>query len=601
MRKRLYKARLLLIMTFVLTIHNGMYAEAKQGEKEKCGTDIVFVLDVSGSMKTNDGSRTTIEIIKMTMDLCEANHRFGLVAYNDTIAYSCELTDLTKKEEKKKLEKVLEQVDFGGETDIGLGLKEAVNMLKKENTMASKQMIVLISDGKTDLEKSNTGRTLLDSEKDINYCIETAKREDIAIHTISLISSFSEDVDYLTALSEKTGGISDVVASPLKLLDGMNHILYGNEDTGIETTVEIPANGGEQVLELSVKREGLEAVYFMILASGIIEKTEVISHISEIVMVKEKRYVLLKLINPSQEQIMLNFKSEIGTNVVISSIQFTEDIEKSEQILPNSIVVMKNNVPEKTKGLEENLCISNGSQVYDMEDFFYDDGLLSYEIIDRQGESIHASLEKGILEIESVSIGKSMIVVEAMDKEGESATTEIIIHSMPLWKYNFDTTISLVIIGMLVISVLIIVATLILFRKKKKPVRVLPSGILEGNFLNLKSKNEALPLKWDLSQCHGESVTLEELFRQLQLYEDLPQLDKIRFYFVEDGNLMLVHDTNGGVFIGNRNVEVNAQAYICSGDAIYIGFEDNASELELRYHAVRKELLMKKRNNKKKR
>lgn len=51
-----------------------------------------------------------------------------------------------------------------GETDIGLGLREAYHLM---DGYSGRKMVVLISDGETDLARSDTGRTREDFDQDI--------------------------------------------------------------------------------------------------------------------------------------------------------------------------------------------------------------------------------------------------------------------------------------------------------------------------------------------------------------------------------------------------------------------------------------------------
>ena len=159
------------------------------------GCDIVFVLDISGSMKQTDANKISIEIIKMIIDVCSSgNNRVGFVAYNDTIAYSYDLTEIKNEKNSKKIKDYIGKVQFKGETDIGLGLNKAVNLLIDKFDHTKQPIICLLSDGKTDLKNSNTGRTEADSEKDVKTSISLAEKHNIPIYTIGLNNRFNEDI-----------------------------------------------------------------------------------------------------------------------------------------------------------------------------------------------------------------------------------------------------------------------------------------------------------------------------------------------------------------------------------------------------------------------
>lgn len=104
------------------------------------GCQIVVALDVSGSMVTTDEDRLSIEMIQMMIDLSNVQDEIAVVAYNDFIVYESPLLSMDKKENKDKLKNDLEQIAFSGETDNGLGMKTAVDILA-QNTNDSKNLM----------------------------------------------------------------------------------------------------------------------------------------------------------------------------------------------------------------------------------------------------------------------------------------------------------------------------------------------------------------------------------------------------------------------------------------------------------------------------
>ena len=51
-------------------------------------TDIIFLLDVSGSMKTTDPNKISLELIKLMIDVSAKNgNRVGFIGYNEKVAY----------------------------------------------------------------------------------------------------------------------------------------------------------------------------------------------------------------------------------------------------------------------------------------------------------------------------------------------------------------------------------------------------------------------------------------------------------------------------------------------------------------------------------
>ena len=124
------------------------------------------------------------------------------------------------------------------------------------------------------------------------------------------------------------------------------------------------------------------------------------------------------------------------------------------------------------------------------------------------------------------------------------------------------------------------------FNRKPRQEKKLPvlKGYLHACFIDLKSKNDIPDMEWNLKDYPEAGVSLRELFQSSGIEEDLPQLDQICLYPDEEGEgLLLVHCTEGGVFVNDRTVSSNVPARVRYGETIYIAFPKNASEFSLRY------------------
>ena len=125
-------------------------------------------VDVSGSMKQTDSERVAFETIELLVRLCGSNDRFGVVAFNDTVVYNSGLVSMADEKAKKELLVSLEQIPYAGETDNGLGMREAVSLLTGDGAEDTGKMLIYLADGVTDLERSSTGRTLEESAQEQN-------------------------------------------------------------------------------------------------------------------------------------------------------------------------------------------------------------------------------------------------------------------------------------------------------------------------------------------------------------------------------------------------------------------------------------------------
>lgn len=288
-------------------------------QTEEC--DIVFLLDISGSMKTTDQNKISIDIMKMMTDICSlGNNRVGFVGYNDTIAYSYPLTDVADKEKRVALKKYMGGVEFKGETDIGLGLSKSVSMLSNRKNKSRIPVICMLSDGETDLKNSNTGRTEEQSQEDVERCIVTAKENDIKIYTIGLNNQFSEIVDYLETISKQTNGQAYAATSPFQLLEIINGIMVNYQTSVLVNQTTELANGKIQKFNLELPQCSMSKYRIVILSSSKIENSGILVENEKIKKIgNSKYYTIFEIDNPNSKEITLYYKTKKGATVSINT------------------------------------------------------------------------------------------------------------------------------------------------------------------------------------------------------------------------------------------------------------------------------------------
>lgn len=331
------------------------------------GCDIVFVLDISGSMKQTDANKISIEIIKMIIDVCSlSNNRVGFVAYNDTIAYSYDLTEIKSEKNSKKIKDYIGKVEFKGETDIGLGLKKAIKLLTNKLSSERQPVVCLLSDGKTDLKNSNTGRTEADSEKDVKTSISLAQKHNIPIYTVGLNNRFNEVVDYLEVIANQAQGKSYIASSPFQLLEIINEIIAKYQNSTLMNDSTVLSNGKIQKKEITIPNQYIDKYRVIILASSKIETAGIIETKKNKAKVKSSKYYsVIELNQPSKEEITVYYKTKKGASVSVNvqaicnfdgNFEFTKNIDlHQEQSIKFSFVDKETNKKITDEQIYKNL------------------------------------------------------------------------------------------------------------------------------------------------------------------------------------------------------------------------------------------------------
>lgn len=301
------------------------------------GCDIVFLLDISGSMKNTDPNRISIDIMKMMTDICSSgNNRVGFVGYNDTIAYSYSLIDAADKKKRTELKNYIGNVEFKGETDIGLGLKKSVSMLSKGKNNNRTPIICMLSDGETDLANSNTGRTEEQSQDDVEQSISAAKKNNIKIYTVGLNNQFSEILDYLETISKQTNGQAYAATSPFQLLEIINGIMANYQTSALVNQTTELANGKIQKFKVKLPQCSLRKYRMVILSSskietaGILEENERIKKIGN-----AKFYTIFEIEKPKNKELTLYYKTKKGAAVSMNTqgeYEFTGTFEMKDKM-----------------------------------------------------------------------------------------------------------------------------------------------------------------------------------------------------------------------------------------------------------------------------
>lgn len=232
-------------LVFLAKLHTVSYAAYE-------GTDFMIALDVSGSMKDTDKERYSIETIKAVIDLCGEEDRIGVVAYNDEIVYTSELMAFSTDSEKETKKNQIDDITFSGETDIGLGISRVVSLLEKRENTERKAVLIVLSDGETDLENSETGRTEEDSDNDVEAGMQYFMEHDIKVYAIGFQNGYAGSMKQLSLLCTATGGSSMVVADPFELMVKVTEIIRDYQweiEEEIESTMEPAPSQTEVAME----------------------------------------------------------------------------------------------------------------------------------------------------------------------------------------------------------------------------------------------------------------------------------------------------------------------------------------------------------------
>ena len=211
--KKILTVLLAAVMLICMSV-SAVWAEgeevAQQTTADNMSFDVIFAIDGSGSMKKSDALKLRLTAGRLFTEMTYSNtSRAGFVQFTNIIMDSQGLTDLSTEDSKAsfrdRLSGLQDSVKGSWDTDISLGLTQALNLLKEGDSFNGDRnpMIILLS-GNTDLP--NGPRTVEESNAELTGTLSEAASLGVPIYSIGLNYDGKLDVDYMQNIANQTGG-----------------------------------------------------------------------------------------------------------------------------------------------------------------------------------------------------------------------------------------------------------------------------------------------------------------------------------------------------------------------------------------------------------
>lgn len=669
MRRKIIYFTVLFLLLLSISMKSAS-AQNKFIEEEEL--NIVFVIDHSGSMNSLDEHNIIAEAIKAFIDtLQDENVQVGYVAYNDRVVASQNPLTLGNDGKRLELKNVIDSAQNRGETDIGLGLWEAGEML---DAYQGKGMIVLISDGETDLENSDTGRTKADSGKDIQETIQKCREGDVPITTIIFGGENESEAQEILSISQQTGGKNYQLQKPEELFAALCELFYCGPAYSIYEAGSSTYDEGSQKINYEVNGDPDEMMVLLLsdqdirtvgisceVQRGSIQKTERVEpeitgkyalakvqdvkgnmSISFETGQKQKMMVLIigrynivpvvkwkeelkknKLLNfdieffREKEETVIALKETAGWKTEFVNLQTHEVIpaetlqsgqglsgavsfhSSGEYILRLSIqeglpeiyeisgINIINTLPGSISSKEIGLLTVTKQQTVALNEYFADSDkdVLFFELQEVPEGLLKAEIKGDSLLIEPKGRGRGEIRLLISDGEGSLAG------SIPVRVKSLPEAYWQVLLGLLCILGF---CAFKMFRRRNKVILIPEkqseknensfTGKLNAYFTILPAKMEEIPpLSFALHPIREKKIVLERMFSGYPELTDLLGLDKIYLFPAENRKLILYHDCDAAIMIGNSIVCRKMQYMVGYGNVIYITSKDGTCELEVHY------------------
>lgn len=503
--------------------------------------DVIFVLDSSGSMKESDPEEIRTEAIKMFLDMGQIQgNKVGLVAYSDSIVREHNLDSISSTEDKDRIKNMASNIPFGQKTDTGYGLLEAAKLLDSGHEKGHEPMIILLSDGKNDPQRSAQ-----ESLNDLNNALNICKSKGYPVYTIGLNYDGTVDKAQLSEISNSTKGKNYITNTAADLPNILTDIYADNSKLKVQDGGTITGNGDFQDLKVNIPNSNVLEANISMLSDKLIELKlldpsgkEVAIPSSNAVFTSSKKYSMLKIVKPIEGQWTVRVKGISGSNIKVSYI-FNYDLQIQANITPKN--------PSKGDKINiESYFTSNGQKISDKE--LYNNmkaKLLVKNLKDNSLKEVPLSVAESAFkgEFQLPGEGKYELKVRVDGNSFYRESAAIIIGDESAKsqasgiskKGIFQNPIILGVIGAILAAALIYV--IYVFAKKN---RIQGFGRVE---LQIRDENtaEVLPPQFRNLDGYTGSFTL---FDVLGLKEEYSETENIKFVFKNDDSIELINKSD---------------------------------------------------------
>lgn len=311
--------------------------QAEETAMVKEDLNIVFAVDHSGSMNEQDAGQMIPKVLQIFTDTMHGeNIRIGYLAYNDTIVARKAPAEVDLEEQRQLLKQTMAEAENRGETDVGLGLKEAYQLMED---CTGKKMVVLISDGETDLARSDTGRTEQDSERDIEEVVQLCRAEGTPVVTVAFGERYDGEEAVLRKISEQTGGESYEAGRPEELISILYDLFHTDFSYSVREITDSVYDGGSQMINCGMDGMSYDELTVLFFSDQEIQEAGVISGGNKVLSERRNQYAVVRL-SEASEDLAITFETQqkqrisvflIGRRNITPVLEWDGDIYKNKE------------------------------------------------------------------------------------------------------------------------------------------------------------------------------------------------------------------------------------------------------------------------------
>lgn len=265
--------------------------------------EIVFLLDASGSMNTQDKDGLAVDAVRQAVYSLPSSYQAGLIAYNTEIQL-----EIPFGVEPAQWDAELETVANSGYTNAGEALNRAMGLFSgRENV---ERCVILLTDGEIDMpDAQDRDRSrLLYEEK-----VREAKERGIKIYIVAAGSQWNDSQTHIFDGAEQTDGAIYWAGQSGTLSEIMRRILYERMNFP-KRTLEVSASafseeGNSGIITVELPASGAEHVKIVLLAERGLQNLTADYTAENGTAAAGQKFAAVDIVRPVGENIVLGFES----------------------------------------------------------------------------------------------------------------------------------------------------------------------------------------------------------------------------------------------------------------------------------------------------
>lgn len=359
LRKRFLVAVMVLVLVLTgLPVHADTLGAA--------GMDVVLVIDTSGSMKYTDGNKIALDAAKLFVDMMDCSgSRVGLVSFSDTLGAVVNLTAINTTADKDVVKNAIDSLEYTADTDIGLAMQKALEVLTAGGDVGNKKTILFFTDGAIDLPgAADPEQAAANSKMMAQQAASSAAAAGIPIYTIGLDASaqdskFQLDEALIQEVAATTGGTEYTVTNSEELPEIFNQIFANFVESEIVPGGTITIQDSEQYesLDFNIPNDSVMEANIIMLSTARLSDIMLVDPNGNTLAIDNQKvslsisdqYSMLKIFTPQSGNWKLQIKGESGCSVKVN-------------LLFNYDVILKANAAQTDTGATITAYLENKGQ-----------------------------------------------------------------------------------------------------------------------------------------------------------------------------------------------------------------------------------------------